>query len=369
MLGSARKTLPEDARRRNRSLLLRALHHGGPMSRADLAKLLGLTPATVSAVINDDLAAGLVAELGTTRGNVGKPATVVGIHPGARHVVTVGLSEPERFVGAIVDLAGTVVEQRAYDREGRVGDAAVALVGQIVVDMVAAATAPILGIGVGTPGIVDASGTVRTATRLEWHDAKLADQIAGRTGLPVYVTNDANAATLAELTFGHQGLTDLLVVRVDQGVGAGVVLNGRLHRGAANAAGEIGHVVVDPTGTLCTCGKRGCLETQISGPALTAQLDAARCEEDRDAALARAGATLGAALAFVVSTLDIADLVFSGPPAVTSTTFRSAAAEAIAARTMPEIAERLSIRPSTFGADDVTLGAAALVLDHELGIR
>lgn len=369
MLGTARKTLPEDARRQNRSLLLRALHHGGPMSRAELAKLVGLTPASVSAVINDDLAAGIVAELGTTRGNVGKPATVVGIDPGARHVVTIGLSEPEQFVGAVVDLAGNVIARRTYPRAGRVGDAAVALVETMVADVTTLATAPLLGVGVATPGIVDAGGKVLTASRLHWHDVDLAHRLATVAGVPVQVANDANAATLAELTFAHRGATDLLLVRVDQGVGAGVVLGGTLLRGSAAAAGEIGHVVVDPAGPECSCGKRGCLETRISAPALETQLDAARCEADRDAVLERAGAALGAALALVVSTLDITDLVFSGPPAVTGDVFRAAAAEAIATRTMPGIAERLTIRPSTFGDDDVTLGAAALVLDHALGIR
>ena len=369
VLGSARKTLPEDARRQNRSLLLRALHHGGPTSRAELAKLVGLTPATVSAVINDDLASGLVAELGLTRGNVGKPATVVGIAPGARHVVTVGLSEPERFTGAVVDLAGNVVTRRAYARDGRVGEAAVELVERIATEMVTAASAPVLGVGVATPGIVEASGAVLIASRLAWHDVKLAERLATHTGLPVHVANDANAATLSELTFAHQGSTDLLLVRVDQGVGAGVVLGGQLLRGSAAAAGEIGHVVVDPTGAPCTCGKRGCLETQISGPALEAQVDSARCEADRDAALARAGELLGAALALVVSTLDIGEIVFSGPVTVTGEPFRHAATSAIKARTMPELADRIAIRPSTFGADDVTLGAAALVLDQELGIR
>lgn len=374
VLASARKTVPEDARRHNRALLLRALHHGGPMSRAELAKLVGLTPATVSAVINDGLAGGLITELGVTRGNVGKPATVVGIRPEARLIATLGLSEPEQFVGALVDLAGNVVARHTFPREGRVGSAAVDLVGQMAEELTSRARterpdAPLLGIGVATPGIVDATGTIRTATRLDWHDVSLARELESRTGVPVHVANDANAATLAELTFGHQGLTDLLVVRVDQGVGAGVVLDGQLLRGSAAAAGEIGHVVVDPTGAPCTCGKRGCLETQISGPSLAAQLTATSGDDERAAILARAGAALGAALAFVVSTLDVANLVFSGPPEVTSDAFRAGAAAAIEARTMPEISERLTIRPSTFGTDDVTLGAAALVLDRELGIR
>src|SRR3954451_17094187 len=123
------RMLPEDARRSNRGLILRALHHGGPASRADLAKLIGLTPATVSAVIKELHEAGLVDELGRTSGAIGKPATLVGIEPDARpdtrarvaaparpprHIVAVSLSEHDQFVGALVNLAGKVVLRRTY---------------------------------------------------------------------------------------------------------------------------------------------------------------------------------------------------------------------------------------------------------------
>ena len=117
-LATASKQGPEDARRANRSLLLRALHHGGPTSRADLAKLTGLTPASVSSVVRELLDQELVEELGTrTAGGVGKPATLVGIRPDSRYVVCLDLSEPDQFVAALVDLTGKVVVRRSYARD------------------------------------------------------------------------------------------------------------------------------------------------------------------------------------------------------------------------------------------------------------
>jgi predicted NBD/HSP70 family sugar kinase len=339
------RALPEDARRANRGLLLRTLHHGGAKSRAELAKLVGLTPATVSAVIKELLGQGLVEELGRTSGSVGKPATMVGIEPDARHVVAIGLSEPDQFVGTLVNLAGKVVVRRTYARADRTGDDAVELVTTICSELIADAERPLLGIGVATPGIVDQNGMVLRAARLGWSRLPLAAQLADRTGQPVHVINDANAAALAELVYGQSHATNFVLVRVDQGVGAGIVLDGALFRGARAASGEIGHVVVDPDGAPCPCGKRGCLETEISGE------------------------RLGAALATVVSALDIEDVVLSGPEHVLTEQFRQAMVSAVASRTLPEIGEALTIRPSSNAFDDVVLGAAALVLDQELDIR
>jgi predicted NBD/HSP70 family sugar kinase len=360
--------LPEDARRSNRGLILRALHHGGAASRADLAKLVGLTPATVSAVIKELLDADLVDELGRTSGSVGKPATMVGIEPDARHIVTVSLSEPDRFVGALVNLAGKVVLRRTYERGDRTGADALALLVSICDDLIGDAERPLLGIGVASPGIVDHTGTVLRAARLDWHKLAVADHLAQHTGLEVYVVNDANASALAELTFGVAHSSDFLMVRVDQGVGVGLVLDGALYRGSRSASGEIGHVVVDPDGSLCTCGKRGCLETEISAPLLGRRLGATDGAGEVDV-LRRAGERLGIALATVLSALDVGDVILSGPEPVVTETFRQAAIDAVAARTMPEISEELTVRTSSFGDDDVVLGAAALVLDQELDIR
>jgi predicted NBD/HSP70 family sugar kinase len=226
----------------------------------------------------------------------------------------------------------------------------------------------LLGIGVASPGIVDTSGTVLRAARLEWIRVAVAEHLSARSGLEVYVANDANASALAELTFGAAHSSDFLMVRVDQGVGVGLVLDGALYRGARSASGEIGHVVVDPDGSLCTCGKRGCLETEISAPLLDRRLGAADGPGEVEV-LRHAGERLGIALATVLSALDIGDVILSGPEPVGTETFRDAVVAAVAARTMPEISEELAVRASSFGDDDVVLGAAALVLDQELDIR
>jgi predicted NBD/HSP70 family sugar kinase len=368
-LALAPRLVPEDARRVNRGLLLRALHHGGPASRADLAKLVGLTPATVSSVVKELIDAELVRELGRTSGNVGKPATVIGIRPDGRHLAAISLSDPDRVVGALVDLSGQVVEQRSTPRDGVTGAAAVELVGALCDELLAAADRPVLGIGVASPGIVDPGGTVLNAARLDWHRVDVAGELRRHTSLPVHVANDANAAALAHLTFGPPHHTDFMLVRVGQGVGVGIVLDGALFRGSRSAAGEIGHVVVDPNGAPCTCGKRGCLETVISAPILDALLAAEHRDRDTDEVLRHAGEHLGIALATVLSALDIGDVVLSGPDPVLTEPFRQAIVQAVAARTMPEISDELEIRPAGFGDDDVILGAAALVLDEEVGVR
>jgi predicted NBD/HSP70 family sugar kinase len=362
---------PEDVRRANRGQLLRTLHRDGPLSRADLAKASGLTRASVSAVVRELMDDDVVEELGlSSAGGVGKPATLVDVAADGRHVLSIDLSEPARFVGAIVNLAGKVVVRRTYDRRDRTGRSAVTLVRRICRELVADAERPLLGIGVASPGIVDPRGVVVTAAHLGWTDVPLGADLAASFGVPVAVTNDANAAALAELTFGEPvGVPPrhLICVRVDEGVGAGLVLDGRLFAGSSYAAGEIGHVVVVPDGAPCACGKRGCLETEVSEPLLAGRLEAAG--GDGAAVLQRAGEHLGTALATVLSALDVTDVVLSGSGAVATETFRSAAAAAIAARTMPVLGDRLVVRPSTFGFDDALVGAAARILDQELGIR
>ena len=164
--------------------------------------------------------------------------------------------------------------RRTYDRKDRTGRSAVTLVRRICRELVADAERPLLGIGVASPGIVDAAGVVVTAAHLGWTGVPLGADLAAEFDLPVAVVNDANAAALAELTFGEQTASNLICVRVDEGVGAGLVLDGRLFAGSTYAAGEIGHVVVVPDGAACACGKRGCLETEVSAPLLAGRLEA-----------------------------------------------------------------------------------------------
>jgi predicted NBD/HSP70 family sugar kinase len=352
-----RKAVSGDTRRHNRSLVLRNLFRSGTLSRADLARATHLTRAATSELVAELLAEGLVEELGTRSDQgVGKPATLLGVVPDARFTVTLDLSDDERFLAALVDLGGKVLDRRVAERDGRTGDAAVALVLGLAADLAAAADRPLLGVGAGSPGVVDPAGVVVEAPNLGWHGVELSRQLAQAVDAPAHVANDANAAALGELGLSGPAERSLLAIKIGWGVGAGLILDGHLVLGDRFAAGEIGHVTVDPNGEACACGRVGCLETAVAAPRLR--------RGDRDAG----GRRLGEALAPVVSALNLREIVLSGPLDVLDETFRTAALAAIRERTMPAVGDNVDIRFSSLGEDDVLFGAARLVLDRELGV-
>jgi predicted NBD/HSP70 family sugar kinase len=371
---TTRRAVPGDARRHNRALVLRTLFRDGPRSRADLARATHVTRVTASGLVAELIESGLVEELGTRpEQGVGKPATLVGIVADARFVLSIDLSDDEQFRGALVDLSGKVVDRLAVPRGARVGAAALELVEQVARDLAARAARPLLGIGVGSPGVVDLAGVVLEAPNLGWYDVDLAGRLATALagGPPTHVANDANAAVVGELSLGGPGGRSLLLVKIGHGVGAGLVVDGHLVVGERYAAGEIGHVVVDPRGDPCACGRRGCLETAIAAPLLRRRLAGAAAAGDTGGqARARrvAGSKLGSALAPVVSALNLREVVLSGPLDVLDETFRRAALRAIQSRTMPAVGDNVDLRLTAFGEDDVLLGAAMLVLDRELGV-
>ena len=191
--------------------------------------------------------------------------------------------------------------------QGRGVDPAVVV--ELVLATIARSPYPVLGIGIGTPGLVDRNGTVRTAPNLGWTDVPLQALVAEATGLPVLVSNDSDAATQAELS-ASPGSEDMVLVHVGRGVGCGIVTGGRRVSGAHHAAGEIGHVTVGTDGGEdCPCGKRGCLETWLSIPRLRAALDSPDGHEVVEAG----GERLGVALAPIVAALDLSEVVLAGP--------------------------------------------------------
>jgi predicted NBD/HSP70 family sugar kinase len=355
-----RKAVPGDTRRHNRSLVLRTIFRSGPLSRADLARSTHLTRAATSELAAELLAEGLIEELGTRSDQgVGKPATLLGMVPDARLIVTLDLSDDARFRAALVDLGGKVLDRRTAARDGRRADDALELATGLCVDLADAADRPLLGVGVGSPGVVDPAGIVLEAPNLGWHGVDLSARLAQRLDVPVHVANDANAAALGELGLGGPGERSLFLVKIGQGVGAGLVLDGHLVVGDRFAAGEIGHVVVDPAGAPCACGRIGCLETAVAAP---------RLRRGNDRERRAGGRRLGEALAPVVSALNLREIVLSGPLDVLDESFRAAALDAIRERTTPAVGDNVDIRLSSLGEDDVLLGAAMLVLDRELGV-
>jgi len=269
---------------------LPASRHGhDQISRAEVARVTGLSRTTVSDIVSDLLTQNLVEEVGFGLSSGGKNPILLQVRPDARHLIGIDLSGDE-FRGEVVNLRGETRGAVSLPLSGRSGQSAMDLVYCLIDQLLPAATAPMLGLGVGTPGLIDAErgSQVHWSVNLDWLDMPLRDLLEARYQLPVSVLNDCQASALAEHFFGPaQRSSNLVLIKSEQGVGSGVILNGQLFHGDNFGAGEIGHVVIDPDGPPCRCGNRGCLETLASVSAVVerARIAAAgRCLRDRTGA-------------------------------------------------------------------------------------
>ncbi|MEV5072398.1 ROK family transcriptional regulator [Microbacterium sp. LMI12-1-1.1] len=362
------KVLPEHARGHNRALVLQTLFHQGAMSRADLSRETGLTRVTISDLVGELIADGFVAEMGVREASgPGKPAILVDLDHAGHRIVGLDLSGSDTFIGAVLTLDGSIVARREVALPA--DEDVVATVVELARALVADSHAPVLGIGVGTPGVVDDQGVILTAPNFGWAGFDLEGALRSALGVPVLVANDANAAVLAEYTFGGAP-DDVLLVKVGRGVGSGLLLAGQPMRGSRFAAGEIGHVTVGTDGgPQCACGKVGCLEAWLSVPSLTSRLSAASDPEAYEGILRDAGERLGIALAPVVGALDVSEIVLSGPPELLGGSLAEQAVETLRARTLaPSVDEGVRVRMTEQGQDIVLRGAAVMVLSGQLGV-
>ncbi|WP_104092051.1 ROK family transcriptional regulator [Arthrobacter sp. GMC3] len=366
-------SLPSDVRAHNLAFALRTLHAAGPMSRADLSRAIGLTRVTISDLVTELIARGHAVELGISSAvRPGKPAILVDINRHGLQIVGLDLTENDVLRAAVMDLDGRILAQA--DRA--IADEKGAELAQIVIELthhgVTLATAPLLGIGVGTPGIVNAEGTVLTAPNLGWENLPLGDMIEDATGLPTQVHNDADAAVHGEYTFGG-GTDDMILVRVGRGVGSSLMVGGVRARGVHSAAGEIGHLTVGTDGgLLCSCGRYGCLETWLAVPALERALAKVASAPDPSAAAEavfhKAGERLAVALAPIVAAIDLAEIVLCGPPHLINETFLESVRETLAQRVLPLLPPPTAVRLADEPQNTVLRGTVVMVLSSQLGV-
>ncbi len=388
MSASATK-LPEKAthqqtRTFNQQLVLRALHDHSPLSRADLARLTGLTRTSVGVLVGTLLDEGLIEEVGRGPSTGGKSPILLRVAPDGRHLIGLDLGEA-RFTGAVVNLRGEILRSLHLPLDGRNGDAAVDLVVQLVDALRTDDRPPLLGIGIGAPGIIDSStGTVRWSVNLDWADLRLGPLLEQRYGVPVLVANDSHAAALAELTFLRRARpTNLIVIKVGRGVGAGIILNGQLFQGDGYGAGEFGHVSLGSGDAPCRCGRRGCLETVTSMRAL---VDAAGAVEpsitDESGLVAAflAGVTdirrivldaareLGVSLGWLIGVLNVRHVLLVGPVAQLGDDWLNEVRRSARSSALPVLARDTQIEFGHVHDDVVVLGASALLMEQQLGL-
>ena len=279
-------------KRINQMAILRFVQRYEPISRFDIARGCGLSNSTVSTLISELVDIGIVKHIGEGPSIGGRRPVILGINERAGHVIAVDVGSTTITCGR-VDLHAKIHDKLSVraSRSPRESLAATVHLVETVLDQaLSQQSPPILGVGVATAGYVRPStGIVVSASNLGWHNIDIGKAIQTATGLPTLVDNNTNAAALGELYYGlGVGASDFLYVAVGNGIGAGLVLDGRLYRGARNGAGEIGHIAVSPDGPPCTCGRVGCLESLASGGAIERM---AMTSLDRSSAGARSRST------------------------------------------------------------------------------
>jgi predicted NBD/HSP70 family sugar kinase len=357
------------------------------MTRGELVSTIGLSRGTVSTAVAQLVQAGWVDErpASAALSGRGRPPTLLALTQRAGVAIGVDLGRSHARV-VLAHLGHEVLAEQARElgESWRATDA-VDAVESLVDDVLAAAgveRAGIVGIGLGLPAPLDTSGHSTSITiPPDWVREDPAGALAQRLGVPVVVDNDANLGALAEARWGAGRRSNtLFYIKASTGIGAGLVLDGRVFRGSTGTAGEIGHFTVDEDGLVCRCGSRGCLEVRAGGPALVAQVAHSGAEiasvADLIAAarrgdlactrvLADAGETLGVALAAVLNIVNPDRVVLGGELGAAGELVLASLRERLGRQALPSAVRSASVVQGQLGERAEALGAVLLVLTEE----
>ena len=388
-----KKATRQHTKEHNRILVLKTIFDHNQISRAEIARATSLTRTTVSEIITALLEEGLVSEVGVGESQGGKSPILLSLAEDSRYLIGLDLAHSE-FRGAIINLRGKICATVTTPVDERGGEEALALVFQTLDQLFASNHRPLVGIGVGTPGLVNTrEGIVINAVNLDWNNLPLADMLEERYDLPVYVLNDSHAAAMGEYTYGegHLSESNLVVINARQGLGAGIVINGNLFQGDGGGAGEIGHIVaVRDGGLLCRCGNYGCLETVASVQALVKQVkllaaqksvrelpaisseinlkSICRAFEAGDPAIRQivleSAYYMGIAISALVGTLNIQKIVLSGDMTCFGEPWLEVVCETINQKTLTRLAQDTRVELGQLGRDSVLLGASAVLANN-----
>ncbi|MFD6076278.1 ROK family protein [Streptomyces hydrogenans] len=363
----------------------------GPISRTQLAQRLGLVPSSVTRMLPPLLEHGYLREADDTapQGR-GRPQKMLHVNPD-KHIVVGMKIGPAQVSGVVTDMAANVLardEERIADCTPQTALSAAAALTSRLLSQAPEAADRVLGLGVGVSGHVDsAAGVCRYSALLDWDKVNVAGPLQEATGLPVVVNNDVNTLVVAERWFGEgRDVDSFAVVTVGPGIGCGLLLDGGLFSGATGLAGELGHVPLDPSGPMCSCGRRGCLEALAGDRAVLRHLQdagfpCATVEEAIElarsgsnaarnvalAAFAEAGAALGRGLAGVCNLLNLQKIIIAGEGAVAYDLFGPAMNQALEAHAFSTAAQDCHIHVDPVQHDLWARGAACLVIRDTVG--
>ncbi len=373
----------------NRMALVRAVQRTPGLSRADLAKASGLTKSTVSLLTQELIEEGwLLEQQAAVTGALGRRPTPLRLD-GSRSALLGAEIGVEGLAAVAVSLTGEVIETASETYAPVQPQPTLEHLAELIDRLLASMKnrrRRVLGVGVGVPGAVDArKGALKVAPNLGWRDVELVAalrRLLGRSvsGLEIRMQNEADVAAVGEFEFSEHPVAEpLIFLSLGVGVGAGIVANDRLFRGADGFAGEIGHSVLEIEGPRCSCGRRGCAEAFIGLRAIAKDAApgalrsvpeiakaAGRAQSRAQAAVRRAGEYLGVLVQNLCAAFNPGCLVFGGPACELGKPFLESAYQRIESYAAEADMPIPELRLARFGPLAVPVGAAALVLHTEL---
>lgn len=390
-------TIGTQVREQNSAMLLRLLWQAREISRADLARKTGLSRSTISAIAATLLETGLVHEARTGESRGGRKPILLAFDDDAFHLVGVDLGATHVSV-VVTNLRGKQLAWTSRAHPVRTDPSGALNLVQALVEQaleeVGAPLEDVLGVGVAVPSPVNPQlpGRLLPLILPKWEGVDLVHELTRRFEVPVFVDNDANLGALAEVWWGgYAGTSDLAFIKVGLGVGSGLVIDGRVHRGRKGTAGEIGHTSLDPTGPRCVCGLNGCINTLIGSKNLLVrakdQVEAfpqstlakrrrinidhlvdAALEGDPLAAdvIGFAGRTLGVGVANLLNLLAPEVVVLGGSLTRAQQALIEPLQDTLAGMSLADSVNRVRIEISKLGVSGIALGAATLALEAAL---
>ncbi|WP_062515890.1 ROK family protein [Demequina gelatinilytica] len=354
-VAAARGSRNDHTRRHNLSALLTAVHYGGPLTRAQLTRDTGLNRSTIGGLVTELAELGLVIEdAAAETGAVGRPSLIV--RP-RRDVVALALHpDVDALELGAVAIDGTVLARRRASVSAPPTPAdAVAFAWEAAREVAAELDGPrIAGLGAAVPGLVSVDGEVVVdAPHLGWREVSFREQLAEALELPVTVGNDANMGLRAEWSFGAARGIDTVVYLNGSasGIGGAALVGGRMLRGGRGYGGEFGHMMIRSNGERCSCGRRGCLETEVNAP----RLDAAAHD---DAALDGYAETLALAIANLECAFDPDAVLLAGYLGGLFDVRRELVQQRVRALAFRPDAEDVAIARAALGGNRLLIGAA-----------
>ncbi|NKE63405.1 ROK family protein [Lentzea sp. PSKA42] len=343
-----------------------------PGSRADLAARTGLTKATLSNLTEPLLANGILVEEPATLAGMGRPSKPLRFHPDGPVAVGAEINVSHLAVETL-GLDGETIRRHLVPTDIRKAspDDVLDRVAGLIREITGDSGRSLLGVGLAIPGVVHDGAVVRAPNLPKLVGAPLAGGLGERLGLGVELDNEANLAALAHLWPRHLAGEDFVHVSADVGIGAGVVLNGEVYRGVSGFAGELGHVVIERDGVLCTCGSRGCVERYAGLDVILREAGRRRLDSLQKAleagderaleSVRKAGEALGVGLATLMNLFDVPTVVLGGSYALLHEHLSAAVRSEMDTRVLAGGERHTRLIASPLGEFAVVRGAAGLV--------